>query len=254
MRTLPLRYPGGKSKAIKTILPFLPPNLTSIASPFFGGGSLELHLAGQGIKVYGYDNYEPLVNFWQQTLKYPEHVADEVEACFYPMNYLTYHSIRKHLYHPQMLPISRAAIYYALNRSSYSGLTQQGGFSPSAAKERHKLSHINFLRKFKQPNVKVSLWNFRKSIHHHRQDFIFADPPYYLDACLYGKHGTNNLNFAHKGLANILKNHARQWLLCYNDCEYIRKLYEGHRIEKVKWTHTLTSKQSNNQEILIFSK
>ena len=35
----PLRYAGGKSKAIKILKQYIPPNTKEICSPFFGGGS-----------------------------------------------------------------------------------------------------------------------------------------------------------------------------------------------------------------------
>ena len=71
-----LRYPGGKTRALKHIIPYFPKNLTEIVSPFFGGGSIEIHYASQGVRVHGYEIFEPLVNFWQQVLENPKRVAD----------------------------------------------------------------------------------------------------------------------------------------------------------------------------------
>ena len=54
----PLRYAGGKSKAYKYILPYIPffPKPKRIISPFFGGGSMEIRWATEkGIPVIGYD-------------------------------------------------------------------------------------------------------------------------------------------------------------------------------------------------------
>ena len=41
----PLRYPGGKSRAIKVLMPFFPQDFDELAEPFFGGGSVGLYLA-----------------------------------------------------------------------------------------------------------------------------------------------------------------------------------------------------------------
>jgi site-specific DNA-adenine methylase len=62
----PLRYAGGKSKAIGLILSNLPKlNRKLIVSPFFGGGSVELCLSQElDIQVIGYDIFGLLVNFW----------------------------------------------------------------------------------------------------------------------------------------------------------------------------------------------
>ena len=59
----PLRYPGGKSRAIKQILPQIPVNIREYREPFFGGGSVFFavkQLFGQQIKTYWINdlNYE----------------------------------------------------------------------------------------------------------------------------------------------------------------------------------------------------
>ena len=36
----PLRYPGGKSKAIKTLSQWYPKNISEYREPFIGGGSI----------------------------------------------------------------------------------------------------------------------------------------------------------------------------------------------------------------------
>ena len=78
----PLRYPGGKSKAIKKIVSFIIPNIPKnkkVCSPFFGGGSIEIYLAKKGYQVYGYDAFQPLVDFWQVLLKDPSKLAGQVQ-------------------------------------------------------------------------------------------------------------------------------------------------------------------------------
>ena len=62
----PLRYAGGKSKAIGLILDNLPKlREKKIVSPFFGGGSFELCASQElGIEIIGYDIFGMLVNFW----------------------------------------------------------------------------------------------------------------------------------------------------------------------------------------------
>lgn len=65
----PLRYPGGKSRALKFLTQFLPKDIDEFREPFFGGGSLGLYVAQNpqysGVKIYANDlNYE-LFCFWQ---------------------------------------------------------------------------------------------------------------------------------------------------------------------------------------------
>ena len=40
----PLRYPGGKSKAIKTLTPWFPQIISEYREPFIGGGSIAIQI------------------------------------------------------------------------------------------------------------------------------------------------------------------------------------------------------------------
>ena len=63
----PLRYPGGKQRAAKRIADLFPNDKPlRIASPFFGGGSVELELASRGHTIVGSDFFAPVAAFWQQ--------------------------------------------------------------------------------------------------------------------------------------------------------------------------------------------
>ena len=66
-----LRYPGGKSRAVKVIKKYIPKGINELCSPFLGGASLEISCAADGIKVYGSDAFVPLVDFWIEVLKNP---------------------------------------------------------------------------------------------------------------------------------------------------------------------------------------
>jgi len=77
----PLRYAGGKSKAIGLILEYLPKlKHKRIVSPFFGGGSFELAVSQNlGIEVIGYDIFEMLTNFWSILINNKEKFISELE-------------------------------------------------------------------------------------------------------------------------------------------------------------------------------
>ena len=62
----PLRFPGGKARAVKHILSLMPSEIPRLISPFFGGGSVEITASHFGYPVIGFDNFGPLVDFWQE--------------------------------------------------------------------------------------------------------------------------------------------------------------------------------------------
>ena len=65
------------------------------------------------------------------------------------------------------------------------------------------------------------------------------------------------MKFDHQKLADIL--HQRDnWVMSYNNCDEIRKLYDGYTIIDEKWTYGLTKDRKLDKclakEILILSK
>ena len=244
MKTL-LRYPGGKSRAVKHILPYFPKELTELCSPFFGGGAVEFALASKGVKIYGYDSFEPLTKFWEVALATPALLAKEVKE-YHPMDKDTFYRIqREHSLY--MNPIDVAASFYALNRASFSGSTLSGGMSPSHP--RFNASSIKRLAEFRAPNVSVACMDFKNSLAKHPDTFLYCDPPYVIESMLYGNKGSTHKGFDHEGLASILK--ARTgWVLSYNNCDYVKELYKGYDFVYPEWKYGMgADKQS--KEILI---
>ncbi len=76
----PLRYPGGKTRAVKHILPLFPEDMEELCSPFVGGASIELALANKGVNVYAYDIFDPLVCFWQKLSQNSDFLANMTSA------------------------------------------------------------------------------------------------------------------------------------------------------------------------------
>ena len=75
----PIRYAGGKTRAIKIISPYLN-NETKIVSPFMGGGSLEVNWASKGIEVVAYDLFDVLANFWNVLLNKNQELVDKLKT------------------------------------------------------------------------------------------------------------------------------------------------------------------------------
>lgn len=246
--TSPLRYPGGKTRAIKILMEYISDDIRSICSPFLGGGSLELALAGQGRRVYGYDSYEPLVNFWQHALKDARALARYVRKHHHPMAKEKFYELQKRA---PAIPndMKRAAAYFALNRCSFSGCTLSGGMSPGHP--RFTASAIGRLENFQAANLSVQVADFKKSIPRHKKDFLYLDPPYYLPQRLYGE-GDDHIAFDHEGLANLLRKRD-DWILSYNDCKYTRWLYRGYRVVKPKWIYGMCNGDKKSREVLVLS-
>ncbi|MBX3252611.1 MAG: DNA adenine methylase [Chitinophagaceae bacterium] len=244
----PLRYPGGKTRAVQFIARYFPSHIKTLLSPFLGGGSIELYMASKGVKVSGYDAFQPLVEFWQCLLSSPDKLADEVEK-FHPLPKEKFYELQQAQTHFKT-KLKRAAVYYVLNRSSFSGSTLSGGMSPQHP--RFTVSSIQRLRDFFNPNLQVQPADFKKSLNDNPGTFAYLDPPYLIKSSLYGKKGDAHRDFDHAGLAAQLKQ-RRRWLMSYNDCTEIRALYKGLHIITPNWKYGM-SNDKMSKEVLIFSK
>jgi len=264
----PLRYPGGKSRAVKTILEFVPEDCGELCSPFLGGGSVELALAEKGVKVHGYEGFKPVVWFWQAILKDPEKLADLADSFRKKKVYeyqgkklkerglpeRTFHKLKRDLVRAlrkgEGFSFELAAKFYALNRSSFSGATLSGGFSERASYARFTDSRLDYVRNFKAPNLTVQHADFKKSIKNH-DCLLYLDPPYFLGEArskLYGNVGDMHKFFPHLSLYSELKE-KKNWILSYNNCDEIRHLYRDYEIHDASWTYCMTTKESS--EIII---
>lgn len=243
----PLRYAGGKSKAVKHILNFIPKNTKEIVSPFFGGGSVEIALASNGVKVHGYDIFPQLVIFWNELLKSPLELSKEVQK-YFPMEKERFYKLQKS-FENNTNSLDIASIFFALNRSSFSGLTLSGGMSSTDT--RFTQSSIDYLASFSVDNLSVQKLSFKESLNKHPSLLAYLDPPYLIKSTLYGIKGNTHKDFDHAGLFNILKNRDN-WIMSYNDCPKIREMYKDYFIVNLDWKYGM-SKDKNSKEIIILS-
>ncbi|HSW55731.1 MAG TPA: DNA adenine methylase, partial [Ignavibacteriaceae bacterium] len=79
--------------------------------------------------------------------------------------------------------------------------------------------------------------------------FLFLDPPYYsaTKSALYGKNGTLHKIFDHERFATLMKQTKHNWLITYDDSEYIRNLFSFANITAWDITYGMrnVNKESN---------
>lgn len=247
-RRSPLRYPGGKKRAVSAITAYFPTDLKTMVSPFFGGGSIELSLAAKGVKVIGFDVFQPLVEFWQCVTTQPKKLAAVIQA-WHPLTKKDFLQLQRDQT-GFTSKIKRAAAYYVINRASFSGATLSGGMS--LQHPRFTPSSIERIRHFYNPNIQVAKASFERSLLLYKDVFTYLDPPYLIKNSLYGKKGNAHKNFDHQLLADLLKN-RNSWILSYNDCAEIRELYNGFAFKMPQWKYGM-SIDKISKEVLIFSK
>ena len=73
----------------------------------------------------------------------------------------------------------RAAIFYVLNRSSFSGTTFSGGMSPGHP--RFNAAAIERVKNFKASNIRIEMKDFRESIAYIKMIFCISIRPMQMD-------------------------------------------------------------------------
>jgi DNA adenine methylase len=250
----PLRYAGGKSLAVGYIIERLPSNLKQVVSPFIGGGSVEIAIAKElGIPVIAYDLFDLLVNYWQIQVENPVALADRL-ATMEPTkeeyervkNTLKDHWNKTDGYDGRLAPLDAATYYYFNMQLSY-GPGFLGWMSSIYENPKKYESTVEKVRDFRVPNLYVHCASFEKSIPAHSGDFLYLDPPYFLDGdskMFRGIYPMRNFPIHHNGfyhdrLAELLKQHKGGWIMSYNDCSWVRETYKDYEIIDVSWQYTM---------------
>ena len=268
MRT-PIRYAGGKSRAYDFISSYIPfwPRPKTIVSPFMGGGSLEVRWAHEmGINVVGYDVFNVLVNYWQHQLSNPKGLYDilkgleptkeqydeikdillhwdKVQELF--KNWKTDHYDRESRELDDLL----GAAYYWFNHNLSYGPMFLGWFSSIFMKKESLYQNsIERVRDFNVPNLEVNCGSFEDSIVAHTNDFLYCDPPYYMEKSEDNKmfkaiypnsnFAVHHNHFSHEKLRDLLHSHKGQFILSYNDCEWVRENYKGFEFKTPEWNYS----------------
>lgn len=227
----PLRYPGGKSRALKTIESYLPPSFSEYREPMIGGGSVFIHVKQQHPKAQFWINdlNTELYGFWQSLKADSERLIEAI------WQVKKERKDGKELFkeladcETENLPILERAIrFFILNRITFSGTIEAGGFSQEAFNKRFTDSSIQRLEQLGNflQEVKVTNWDYADVVNAPGKDvFIFLDPPYLsvTKSRLYGKRGCLHTNFDHQRFAETLRNCPHRWLITYDDCPEVRE-------------------------------
>ncbi|MFN6565157.1 MAG: DNA adenine methylase [Nostoc sp. ChiSLP01] len=228
----PLRYPGGKSKAINQIVEYLPENFSEFREPFVGGGSVFIYLKQKfpDIKVWINDLNTELFLFWKfaqsniaELVKEIRHIKvkhKDGKLLFVELTSVNVNNLSD---------FERAVRFFVLNRITFSGTVESGGFSQEAFHKRFTDSSIERLEKLESilaKNLEITNLDYSYLLQKEGEKvFLFLDPPYFsaTKSKLYGKDGDLHTSFQHQIFAELLQQCHHQWLITYDDSPQIRE-------------------------------
>ncbi len=237
----PLRYPGGKSKAINQIVEYLPEDFDEFREPFVGGGSVFIYLKQKfpDIKIWINDLNRELFLFWKFAQSHLPQLVKEIRyiKAKYTDGKLLFTKLAT-INVNHLSDFDRAVRFFVLNRITFSGTVESGGFSQEAFHKRFTNSSIERLEKLEPilaKNVEITNLDYNHLLNKEgKKVFLFLDPPYFsaTKSKLYGKDGNLHTSFQHQRFAELLQQCHHRWLITYDDSPQIRENFQWANISE----------------------
>ena len=268
----PLRYPGGKSRAIKKIAQFFPDldAYTEYREPFLGGGSVAIYITLQHptLDVWVNDLYEPLYTFWKQLQLSGEKLRDELLQLKQrhpdPSSARNlFNEAKEYLQKNEWStePFHKAVSFYIANKCSFSGLTENASFSKMASDHNFTITGIDNLPYYSSLIKKWHITNlpFEKCMTDDPYAFIYLDPPYAIKDNLYGHKGDMHKGFDHDRFYRKCAACDCDQMVSYNSDRLIKERFKDWQAQEYDHTYTMRSvgeynkDQENRKELLLLN-
>jgi DNA adenine methylase len=266
----PLRYPGGKSRALSKLFQFIPDlkDYTEFREPFLGGGSVAIEIGKRypHIDIWVNDLYEPLYNFWKVLQSDGQKLRDIL------IQLKQRHSdpssakqlfldAKDYLAKPVGNKIDRAVSFYVVNKCSFSGLTESSAFSKQASESNFSMNGIEKLPEYSLMIKKWKITNlsYEQMLSDKEGTYIYLDPPYEIKSNLYGRKGDMHKGFNHDEFATICDKSTSPMLISYNSSQLIRDRFDGWTVAEFAHTYTMRStgcynkEQASRKELVLFN-
>ncbi|QNP30364.1 DNA adenine methylase [Cylindrospermopsis curvispora] len=252
----PLRYPGGKQKAISQIAHYLPHKYKEFREPFVGGGSVFFYVLQNHyhIPCWINDLNPELYYFWSMV---KTNLPQLVESVWKVKKQTTDgRALFKSLSlapTSKMSPLERAVRFFVLNRITFSGTIESGGYSNASFNSRFTDSSIERLAALDScfTNTHVTNYDYSVLLTEPGDDvFIFLDPPYFTNtkSRLYGKKGDLHTCFDHSRFANLMKDCSHKWLITYDNCEQVRHSFSFAHIYEWELQYGMNNYKQNKAD------
>ncbi|MCI8503682.1 MAG: DNA adenine methylase [Hungatella sp.] len=244
-----LTWIGGKKALRKKIVEQFPKNGTfGRYVEVFGGAGWVLFFSERHAKIEVYNDINgSLVNLFRCIKYHPTAVQEELEYIL--MSREQFYDAREQIKIRGMTDIQRAAQFFILIKESFGADIRSFGLR---ARDMNKAKEYLNVVSNRLNKVVIENDDYRKIIKNYdKKDTLFyLDPPYY-DAEKY--YPDRFMLEDHLELKRLLEGIKGKFILSYNDCDYIRKLYRGYNIVEVERVHSLIQKNTKPryQELII---
>jgi len=227
----PFGWVGGKSKLAKDIVDLIPQDHKTYIEVF--GGALSVFYAKEKSKLEVVNDINSdLINLHRSIRTNPQTLS------FYLHQLLVSREIFDDIRYKRIKPknnIEAAAFYlYQLTQSFGSkgdnfAMSAKSGRKP---KDLYK-SYTKWSNRLKGVTIENKSFQVLIPLYDKNDAFFYVDPPYVSTESYYKNTGGFGIA-EHEELAILLSNVKGRFLLSYNDCELVRKLYSKFNIKTTK--------------------
>ncbi|OGC12251.1 hypothetical protein A3K48_07315 [candidate division WOR-1 bacterium RIFOXYA12_FULL_52_29] len=258
-----LKWAGGKSQLLSTIINHLPQKYNRYIEPFVGGGALLFALEPR--KAIISDLNEELINCYKTVKNNVDSLIEDLHKHENDKHY--FYQIRSQSI-KILSEIERASRFIYLNKTCFNGLwrvNKQNQFNtPFGGYKNPKIVNVSALKQASRylQHVKIFYGDYYKILQKYarKDDFVYLDPPYYpiskySDFKRYTKEGFDIIQqkrLAH--LFKILDARGCKLLLSNSSAECIANLYSEYTVITVRAKRLINSDHNKRgfvKEILV---
>jgi len=262
----PLRYPGGKSRAVPKLCQWLPVDITEYREPFLGGGSMAIEMTKRfpDLPIWVNDLYKPLYNFWvvlrddgeylyNQLIQLKTKFPDQGSAKELFLD------AKDKVNDDTVSDSDKAVAFYIINKCSFSGLTESSSFSPQASDSNFSIRGIDNLKLYSPliKNWKITNLDYADLVEDclgrigmltcSDNTFIYVDPPYQVKDNLYGHKGEMHKGFDHARFADVMDDTMGNVMISYNNHpDIVQRYLEWSQYD---FAHTYTMRSTGSYMI-----
>lgn len=258
----PLRYPGGKSKMVIELLPYMK-NHKTLIEPFAGGAGVTLNFLNEKIieKAILNDLDAGIYSFWKAILTDTDAFINKMHNT--PVTPQEWKKQRDIYLSENNYSIDLGFAAFYLNRVCRSGILTAGIIGGNDQSGNYKMDC-----RFDKNNIEKKIRKiaaYKNQIEIYNQDIneflinisdkdamIYLDPPYYLKGKeLYHKYFEKE---EHEKLRDTLKNKVQNpWIMTYDNADEIKELYKNYKIKQFILNYSVNSKRKET-ELMILSQ
>ena len=264
----PLRYPGGKSRALKKLAEFYPDisKYKEFREPFLGGGSVSLYMTQMypHLDIWVNDLYGHLYNFWKELQHNGKEIADELRQLKAKYNTpdkakVLFLESKEYLSSTRTDSSSRAVSFYIINKCSFSGLTESSSFSKAASISNFSIRGIERLPEHQKiiQDWKITNLSYDQLLTDDQNTFVYLDPPYDIKVPIYGKRGEMHKHFNHEEFAEDCDRHTAHMMISYNSSQKLKNrfvdwnAYDFDLTYSMRTTGDYMKEQSKRKELVL---